>query len=308
MFVYLPIWPLRVVHLRLMPGGSFQPDVYEAIPLRWSDQLVRHVMLRRWFAGAILAALLVLLMLALITLWPPAGNAAKEWAVTKPILTPLAPCLMVVGILGLWSLRRHTRRECDIRCLLGPHELGASDPANWLDDDRSKMKSAEALFGMATYAAAVPKLLEKGARSGAMWAARLTVAREDETIGQELTNVVLRHPDTQEALACFRHDATCWPAAMGVEALLEYQSLRTAAEPQPLFDLGLLAELTAKQTTEKPDQVVAAVAALFTLIGLGVGAWLGSAVSAQIACLGAVGGAVVGAAVGVFLGLLFTNR
>src|SRR5262249_51933907 len=51
MFLYFPVWPLRVVHLREIHGGSFAPDKYQAFPLRWSDQLVRHVLIRRWLVG-----------------------------------------------------------------------------------------------------------------------------------------------------------------------------------------------------------------------------------------------------------------
>ena len=46
MFCYMPVWPLRVIHLHNVHGGSFTPDSYHSIPLRWSDRLVRHVFMR----------------------------------------------------------------------------------------------------------------------------------------------------------------------------------------------------------------------------------------------------------------------
>ncbi len=224
MFVFFPVWPLRVVHLRQIPGGSFAPDRYQAIPLRWSDDLVRHVMLRRWAAGSVVAGVFIALLLVFVTLSPPTGEAAKrDWAVSKPILTPVAPCLIAAGLAGLWSLRHRARRERDVRRVLGPHELGTSDPASWVDEDLAKMPPAEALFGTPTDADAVPKLLQAGAWSGAMWAARLAAARGGHT-GDELTDEVLRHPGTQEALARVRLDKSCWPDAMGAEALKQYRA------------------------------------------------------------------------------------
>ncbi len=224
MFVYFPIWPLRVLHLKETPGGSFAPNNYEAIPLRWSDQIVRHVFLRRWLSGAVGLGLVILLMLVLVTIWPPTGEAAKEWAWTKPILTPLAPILVIVGLIGIFLLRPFERRERDIRSLLGLHDLGTSDPASWEREDLVRMTRASDLFGTSTYAEAVPKLLAAGAWSGAMWSARLSSAMDKSNNGEDLTNDVLNHQGAREAISRFRRDVKCWPEVMGTQALLLYQS------------------------------------------------------------------------------------
>ena len=234
MFVFFPVYAHRVVHLRQDPGGSFAPDTYQAIPLRHSDDLVRHVFLHRWFSGLIGVGLLILLMLGLVTVWPPTGNGAREWAVTKPILTPLAPCLVIAGLIGQGYLRPHCRRQRDIRSVLGFHSLGSSDPATWVDEDLARMKDAKSLFGTTTYAEAAPKLLEAKAWSAAMWAARLTAAKENPTSGEQLTEEVLNHPGTQEALTRVRRDRKCWPEAMGTAALVEYRNRQGHAEqPSP---------------------------------------------------------------------------
>jgi hypothetical protein len=237
MFVFFPVWSHRAVHVRTIPGGSFAPDTYQAIPLRWSDRLAQHVLLRRWLAGFVGLGVLILLMLGFVALWPPTGAAAQEWATTKPILTPLAPCLVVVGIVGQWLLRPYILRERNIRRVLGLHTLGTSDPATWVDQDLEGMRKSDVLFGTATYAEAVPKLLAAGAWSGAIWTARLTAALESETIGDELTDEVLRHPGTLEALSRFRRDAKCWPAVMGMQALAEYRA-RLPGTPGPGIQPG----------------------------------------------------------------------
>lgn len=232
MFVYFPVWAHRVVHLKHIPGGSFAPDKYDAFPLRWSDDLVRHVLLRRWFGGLIGLGILILLMLGLVTLWPPTGEGAREWAITKPILTPLAPCLVVAGIVGLFVLRPQTKRARDIRRLLGNHALGTSDPTSWVEVDLARAPKPQSLFGTDTYAAAVPKMLALPSATGAMWAARLSTVLENGPAGEQLTNEVLQNDGSRQALVRFRADPQCWSEAMGFAALqqLRKRLLETAAQ------------------------------------------------------------------------------
>jgi hypothetical protein len=235
MFVYFPIWPLRVVHMRDVEGGSFASDKYQAIPLRWRDGFVRHVFLRRWFTGLIGLGALLALVLVLVAVSPPTGEAAREFAITTPILVPLTPCLIVAGIAGrLWLVPR-TLREHNIRRVLGPHSLGTSDPATWVEDDLARVRKPNELFGVATFAEAVPKLLAAGAWTGAMWAARLTAALENEAAGEALTDSVLHHPGTQEALSKLQPDLQRWPTVMGAQALAHYRTsfVDTAGPERP---------------------------------------------------------------------------
>jgi hypothetical protein len=307
MFLYFPVWPLRVVHLREIPGGSFAPDKYQAFPLRWSDQFVRHVFIRRWLVGFVGLGALLLLVLVLVTLWP--RGAASEWAWLKPVLTPLAACLVGGGLVGQLLLRPHARRQRDVRRLLGLHNLGSSDPATWVDEDLARVPKPKDLFGTESYAAAVPALLTAGAWAGAAWASRLTAALESRDAGEGLTAEVLRHPGVREALTRFQRDKTRWGTAMGADAQVQYQARQHVVGPPPLFDLLLIEQKTQQQTTEQQDQWVAAFGAVFALIGVGVGAWLGSMAGLYVALLGAVVGAVVGAVTGVLLGAaLLTGR
>src|SRR5262249_62138317 len=98
MSIYLPVWSHRCSPLKVTPCCSFSPKTYQAIPLRWSDRLVYHVFLRRWLVGAIGLGVFMAFMVALVTLSPPTKDeVVKEWAVTKPIMTVLAPCLIAAG-------------------------------------------------------------------------------------------------------------------------------------------------------------------------------------------------------------------
>ena len=64
MFLFFPVWPHRLVHFRETPGGSFAPDTYEAIPLRYSEIIVRHVLIRRWLTGCVGLGVFLVLLLA----------------------------------------------------------------------------------------------------------------------------------------------------------------------------------------------------------------------------------------------------
>lgn len=310
MFAYMPVWPLRVIHVRIVPGGSFSPENYQAIPLRWSEPLVRHVFLRCWLAGCIGLGILCALLLGAHALSPPQGKAyvAREWVVLRPILQPLTPCLIIGGITGQILIRRSGRRERDIRLLLGVHGLGSSDPATWLDEDLARMTSAPELFGTETYAAAVPQLLQADAWAGAMWAARLSAAREDATIGEALTSEVLKHPGPLDALKRYRFGAITWGEATGVTALEQYRAQHSLAQTQPLFQLSLIEQFAKQKSTEQHDGAIAGVAAIFALVGVGLGAWLGSMISISLALLLAVGGSLIGAIAGALLANAIANR
>ncbi len=311
MFVYMPVWPLRIIHVQITHGGSFTPDNYQAIPLRWSDRLVRRVFLRYWLAGCIGLGVLGALLLVAHSLTPlnVTEKVSREWAVMKPVLLPLTPCLIAGGIIGQLLIRRSARREQNIRLLLGVHNMGTSDPSTWLDDNLNQIMSAKALFGTETYAEAVPQLLLAETWTGAMWAARLASARESGTIGDELTTEVLEHPGTLDALRHYRQGGASWPEAMGAAALEQYQMQRSIVEVPPLFQLPLIEHLMQKKGAEQRDGLVAGVAAVFALAGLGLGGWLGSMVNIQLALLGAVITMIIAAIGGAFLGdAIFSRR
>jgi hypothetical protein len=225
MFVFFPVGADRAVHLKQEPGGSFQPDQYYAIPLKMSERLVQHVMIRRWSSGLIGLGVFLLFMVAVVVLLPPKGKVAEEWAVTKPIFGVLSPCLIAAGVLGRWSLRKTERREREIRSLLGLHALGTSDPTSWVDEDLRRIKPSSELFCVPTDAQAVRRLLDDRAWSAAMWAARLGAARGDAAEGERLTDEVLSHPGAREALARFDNDQRTWAVAMNVASHPAYAAV-----------------------------------------------------------------------------------
>jgi hypothetical protein len=60
----------------------------------------------------------------------------------------------------------------------------------------------------------VPRLLEEGRYSQAMWAARLATALEDRAEGESLTDEVLNHPEVVAGLERVRRDPGSWQSMM----------------------------------------------------------------------------------------------
>jgi hypothetical protein len=170
------------------------------------------------------------------------------------------------------------------------------------------MMQAQALFGTATYAEAVPRLLAAGTWTGAMWAARLTAARESATTGDALSTEILNQAGALDALQRYRLGTASWHDAMGAAALDQYRLQYSLLETQPLFHLPLTEQLAKQKSTEQRDGQVAGVAAVFALLGVGLGAWLGSMMNVQLALLGAVVGAVIAAIAGALLGDAMISR
>lgn len=179
-FFYLPIIPLRAVHTHSWRGSS-----YIEVPIRWSMDLVFWAFLRRWAIGMVCIAIFL--------------GFACGIQMTEKGGPPIGLILstIVLGALGtgaLWFAAQSDRRHREIRALIGGHRLGSSDPAHWTPEIVQNVSVSMELFGTPSDAAAVPVLIEKGDYAKAMFAARLTVAREDPAAGEALTDKILRDP------------------------------------------------------------------------------------------------------------------
>jgi hypothetical protein len=182
-FAYMPIVPLRAVHLYGESGG-FVGSKFQSVPLKSSGSLILRVYLKYWMLtplviGAILAGLNTWRLCRDGTTSGNDGPLAIGWAMT-------IFCLFLYFI--LW---RTDRRNRQIRRLMGSHEFGTSDPAMWDRSVLSAVRPSRELFGTETFMAAVPVLLEQRDHRGAMWAARLAAALEVAETAERLTDEVL---------------------------------------------------------------------------------------------------------------------
>jgi hypothetical protein len=195
-FFFLPFEPLKSVHIWGGKEGSTKTRA-AVIPIRESATLVFQVRLRAW-SRAFLACGLFFGAIGAY-LW----DDFNLWFVS--ILS------VVLGLLGsVWS-RRRADRPCKIRILLGPHALGMSDPATWLDDTVAQaVPGLKIWLGVESFAEGAERLLKSDDFRHAMWAARASTACEDRRRGERLTDRILEHPRVSKALEKIRPTASFW--------------------------------------------------------------------------------------------------
>lgn len=203
-FLYLPVWPLRAVHVR-----DVSEETYEALPIHMSKPLIRQVFLRRWSVGAAVVGAMVLLLFVVKPTREHAGRTDLQL-----LLGAIGAVLVLGGLFVRWRVQQRASRERDRRSLLGLHHLGNSDPLSWVSQDSAGI-SSQTLFGTPTFAEAVPGLLRSQAWSAAAWASRLSAKLEGEAPGEQLTNDVINEPAVAVALAQLRRRRDDWHAIMG---------------------------------------------------------------------------------------------
>jgi len=179
-FVYLPVIPFRAVHTFAWNGNQFQ-----MVPIRWSWDLVLKAFLQRWRW-----LLVILAFVFCIPIFQAKDN--REWM--GGVIVVLFCTFLLVGInflLGWWD-----KRHRELRRVLGPHQLGTSDPATWPEDLLAKIEPPNGMSHLQAARAA----LQQGDFRNAMWDARFAVAREDRIRAEELTNEILADPDVRAFL------------------------------------------------------------------------------------------------------------
>jgi hypothetical protein len=210
----LPVFPCRAFHTydwskevhleHFGPHLSLAVDAsFQMIPLRLSGILIAKCFLRRWLyvlgGGGLLAVF--------------TGSRATDlyW---QTALYSLGIALSLFSLTCAIWLKAAESRIRKIRRLLGRHQRGSSDPATWADGDSERIPEAQKAFGFSCYEDAVEAMLEKRDYSAAMWAARMSVVREGQLRGKQLTTRVLRHPDVKQCLAGSEDHPKAWLEAL----------------------------------------------------------------------------------------------
>jgi hypothetical protein len=213
---FMPILPYSAVHTFDWNGNQ-----YRRIPIRWSAGLVARAYLRAWRWGFLVAAL-ILGVVGFVDIHKTSG------VVCLAVGFLLACVFAFLTALVILVEQRHN----NVRRVLGPHVLGSCDPAALVGKTLEAFEGNPRMqYGADSYALAVPRLLEEGRYSQAMWAARLSAALEDRTEGESLTDEVLGHPEVIACLEKVRRDPGCWQKVMLNEqerAALAQQQVRQA--------------------------------------------------------------------------------
>jgi hypothetical protein len=218
---FIPICPQKTIHTYNWNGG-----VCDAIPIRWSFMLVFCAMLRRLLYGPLSLGVALLLLFG-ISLLDRREGIEQMRAVLALVMSPL----LAISALGFWFLSHVDQRCRNIRRVLGPHNLGSSDPATWTAETLNATPPSRELFGTASYAEAVCLLLEAREFARAMLAARLTVAVENREKGEDLTDSILQDPNVRRAIEQVRNNPDSWTEVMnspGSARVLRWQRWSTS--------------------------------------------------------------------------------
>jgi len=191
----LPIFPLKAFH-------TFQWQLRECktIPIKRSPALVVRALLRpyliilTWVSGFMTAVTLGGMVYSYFFLNRPFNDLVPKREAWDFILLAWGTFLLSQGF--LWMLRYLYHRSRDIRLVIGPHELGSSDPATW-----NFTPSAEEIGGVGVEASY--KALAEGQFSRAMYCARALVLMGDRR-GEAITDKILRDARVSSKLPTLR--------------------------------------------------------------------------------------------------------
>lgn len=195
----LPVFPFKAYHTFNWSG-----EAHEAVEIRRTKSLLLHAMLRPYcIAGmAIAGPLFGIFSLVVVTDLFKYGVERAFNPHSFPIA--LASGIIMGASIGIWRwLRSSYRRNRDIRLVLGPHDLGSSDPAMWADQTLAAMKPSWQMFDTSSYHEGARKAFNNGRFAQAMLAARLSVAN-GENEGENRTDEILNDFHVRENLEALR--------------------------------------------------------------------------------------------------------
>lgn len=196
---FMPVIPYSAVHTFDWNGTQ-----YRRIPIRWSAGLVARTYLRCWRWG-FLGLGLLLGFIGVLDFHKSSGVVLLAVGFLLLCVFAFLTALMLVA----------ERRHNNVRRVVGPHVLGSCDPAALVGETLEAFAgNPRVQFGCDSYVLAVPRLLEEGRYSQAMWAARLATALEDRAEGESLTDEVLNHPEVVAGLERVRRDPGSWQSMM----------------------------------------------------------------------------------------------
>jgi hypothetical protein len=203
-FCFMPIIPFRVVHVSHNTNHLLEENKEtQYFPIRYDWKTIFVAMARRWLWGFIVLGCLCFLSLVEI----------RNRQDPTPIFITAA-CFIGLGLTGHRILNLRDIRSQNIRYILGRHRFGSSDPTDWKAIHFENAPSAIDLYGTSTFAEAIPKLVANREYSRAMWAARLTVAIENDFLGEEWTDLILGSTEVQLAVRLVRSNPFRWYSQM----------------------------------------------------------------------------------------------
>ena len=192
---FLPLVPLKAWHTYRWEG-----TVHQRIEIRRSGTLLLRAMLRNYLLVLLPASLLLAVCCGIHVADDWARLGGKVWRTDVGIGLLAGVVLFPSALLQWLSLRAQDRRNRDIRLVLGPHDLGSSDPASWTQETLSAVRPS-----MFLDREAVKTALREGRFAEALWGARLAVAK-GESWGGMMSDQILGSQALAERLPALRKE------------------------------------------------------------------------------------------------------
>ncbi len=213
-FLYLPLFPLRGFHTWDWPTVGSE---HKELQIRPPGHLTVRAMVRVWL-GLSLPLTIILglpVIVDLIRYGSLVGSGEMFlWLCGSSVV-------FLICFFGLLFAMPGNRRDRDIRLILGPHQLGSSDPATWMENTLNYIRPASELFGISDVVDGARKALQEKKYALAMFGARLAVAR-GKLQGEDLTDEILTLPDLREKLPKFRRKPWLREELLGNDSLPPY--------------------------------------------------------------------------------------
>jgi len=188
-FLFLPLIPYKAIHVLSIRQAGAEGQQYQSIDLRPSFRVIFKAFLNGWgnvllFAGGVG---LPLIGLAFATMQRKMNQS--DWTFLTIFIVVLA--LGVVAKLLWFAIDARDQR---IRAIIGPHELGTSDPCDWTDATataaREGILEQQELPSLVEVAA---KHRSEGDVAGAMFYVRLAMRCEPGPEAEALFAQILAH-------------------------------------------------------------------------------------------------------------------
>lgn len=175
-FFFMPIIPYRVIHVLTMQDAGYERQQFQSITLRPALRILAKAYLNGWGNVLMIGGGLGLPFIVFAFATMPRQLNRADW-----ICLAVFAVGLFVGVISklLWLVL--DRRDQRIRRIMGPHELGTSDPYYWTDETANSVRETVLRDrNEPSLTAVAAKCLLEGDRGGAMFFVRLAMRCEND--------------------------------------------------------------------------------------------------------------------------------
>ncbi|HMV99606.1 MAG TPA: hypothetical protein PKZ53_09185 [Acidobacteriota bacterium] len=179
---YIPIIPYKAIHVLSIWQDEHGGEKYDSIQLRPSGRFIAKAMFNGWGNVLLIFAGITLLIAgwAFISMSRPMN--IKDWMCLGGLTTAFIGGFFCKSI---WYLMNETDER--IKDIIGPHDLGTSDPVDWSDEiAQSVIKHLMAEANGQTLVGIANQALAEQNRAKAMLCVRLAMRGGQNPVAQKL--------------------------------------------------------------------------------------------------------------------------